>query len=160
MIDKINTNIVDRLQEKINELSNHLKTVEFENSNLKRKLENMDSIIDQNGILKEDITYKTKELKKYKEIKGSLDTKIKELNDEISLLNVTITNNKSTIESKNRIIEQNTLEINTLTKTIEQKNELLQSNEETIKNKDEEITLLYTDNLKWEEKYTLSIKDR
>ena len=159
MIDKINTNIVDRLQEKINELSNHLKTVEFENSNLKRKLENMDSIIDQNGILKEDITYKTKELKKYKEIKGSLDTKIKELNDEISLLNVTITNNKSTIESKNRIIEQNTLEINTLTKTIEQKNELLQSNEETIKNKDEEITLLYTDNLKWEEKYTLSMKE-
>ena len=159
MLEKMNTGVVGRLQEKISDLIKELKTVELDNSNLRRKLDNMNSVFDQNQILKEDITIKSKEINRLRGIKDSNENTIKNLTKQINELNMNIEEHKSTIETKEKINEQNIIQINSLNNTIEQHNNTINQKNEIIKKKEDEITLLFNDNVKWEERYTLASKE-
>ena len=159
MIEKINVDVVDRLQEKISELGRNLRSQEFDNSNLRRQLENMESVFDQNQALKEDISMKSKEITKLRIIKESNEKTINELTSEINVININMENANSSLESKNKTIEQKIIEINSLNDTLTKRNESIIQKEEIIKKKEEEIKLLFNDNVKWEEKYALASKE-
>ena len=115
----------------------------------------IDNIFQQNSLLKSEIEEKnceiselnTQQIEHMKEIEN-LNINIKNLNDSIRLMNVNIS-------EKEKILNANSIKIQELTDKIIEKDDIIKKNEDTIQEKENEIQLLYTDNVQWEEKYSI-----
>ena len=119
----------------------------------------IDNIFQQNSLLKSEIEEKnceiselnTQQIEHMKEIEN-LNINIKNLNDSIRLMNVNIS-------EKEKILNANSIKIQELTDKIIEKDDIIKKNEDTIQEKENEIQLLYTDNVQWEEKYSIQTQE-
>ena len=159
MIDKLTFDVVNRLQEKINELGEMLKKEIKEKESLDSKLKSMDSVFKQNSKMKEEIDMKDEEIDSLLKLRDEHGAKIKSLNEEIATLKKDIENYLSTIEEKDKLLDDREILIKTMKSQIDDKNKIIEDNSKQLKEKESEIELLYTDNLQWEDKYKLVSKE-
>ena len=155
VINKLSTDVVNKLQKEISDYLIELKKEKKKNEELERKVNSIDNIFQQNSLLKSEIEEKnceiselnTQQIEHMKEIEN-LNINIKNLNDSIRLMNVNIS-------EKEKILNANSIKIQELTDKIIEKDDIIKKNEDTIQEKENEIQLLYTDNVQWEEKYSI-----
>ena len=159
MIDKLTFDVINRLQEKINELGEMLKKEIKEKETLDNKLKTMDSVFQQNSQMKEEIDIKDEEIANLTKLRDEHEEKIKNLSENISGLQLQIENYLSKLEEKNKIIDDNESIIKKLKSSIEDRDLTIEEKSTTLKEKENEIELLCSDNIKWEEKYNLVSKE-
>ena len=159
VINKLSTDVVNKLQKEISDYLIELKKEKKKNEELERKVNSIDNIFQQNSLLKSEIEEKnceiselnTQQIEHMKEIEN-LNINIKNLNDSIRLMNVNIS-------EKEKILNANSIKIQELTDKIIEKDDIIKKNEDTIQEKENEIQLLYTDNVQWEEKYSIQTQE-
>lgn len=159
MIDKLTFDVINKLQEKIFQLDNMFKSESQEKQKLQKELDNMASVFAQNKKMKSDIIEKDEKIEKLESIKADVKRKNEDLENQIVELNNEITVNRETIENNNKVIEEKEDSINHLNLEIEEKEKVITEKSNVLKEKENEISLLYNDNIQWEEKYNLVAKE-
>ena len=102
---------------------------------------------------------KDEEIDSLLKLRDEHGAKIKSLNEEIATLKKDIENYLSTIEEKDKLLDDREILIKTMKSQIDDKNKIIEDNSKQLKEKESEIELLYTDNLQWEDKYKLVSKE-
>ena len=159
MIDKLTFDVVNRLQEKINELGELLKKETKAKEALDTKLKSMDSVFAQNERMKEDLDLKDQEIEELKLLRSEHEENIKNLTDQMTNLQDQVERYLLKLEEKNKLIDNNENMIKALKKSLDEKEAIIEEKAKTLKEKESEIELLYTDNVKWEEKYNIVCKE-
>ena len=119
----------------------------------------MDSVFEQNSQMKEEIIEKDEELNDLNTQQIKNINRIETLSNEIKTLNEEIKEHLDNIAQKEKIIQDNIDEINKLKEEILTKDKTIKDKEKYIKEKEDEIKTLYTDNVQWEEKYSIQAKE-
>ena len=159
MVDKMSFEVVNRLNDKISELDLKYKKEMKEKEETLRKLHSMDSVFEQNSQMKEEIIEKDEELNDLNTQQIKNINRIETLSNEIKTLNEEIKEHLDNIAQKEKIIQDNIDEINKLKEEILTKDKTIKDKEKYIKEKEDEIKTLYTDNVQWEEKYSIQAKE-
>ena len=123
VINKLSTDVVNKLQKEISDYLIELKKEKKKNEELERKVNSIDNIFQQNSLLKSEIEEKnceiselnTQQIEHMKEIEN-LNINIKNLNDSIRLMNVNIS-------EKEKILNANSIKIQELTDKIIEKDD-------------------------------------
>ena len=159
VINKLSYEVVNKLQKEISDALIDLKKERKKNEDLERRLSTIDSIFQQVSNLKEEIKEKDSEISELNEQQidhmnqiEKLSNNVKKLNDSIKLMNIDITD-------KEKIINTNSIKIQELSDKVFEKEDIIKKNEEIIQEKENEIQLLYSDNIQWEEKYSIQSQE-
>lgn len=159
MLDKMSFEVINKLNMRIQELDNKYKSSLKEKQEVLTKLNSMDSVFEQNSQMKEDIKEKEEELSELNSQQIKHINRIETLTLEIKKLNEEIRSLLDTISVKENTITSHLEEITFLKNTLEQRDKTITEKDKYIKEKEEEIKTLYTDNVQWEEKYSIQSKE-
>ena len=158
-VDKLSSDVIDKLNNKIYELDIKCSNEEKEKEDALEKLKTMDSVFEQNSQMKEEIAEKDEELNDLNNQQIKNINRIEVLSTEIKSLNDEIKNHIETIAEKEKMIQDNINEIKRLSEEIVNKDNTIKEKDKYIKEKEDEIKTLYTDNVQWEEKYSIQAKE-
>ena len=159
VINKLSSEVVSKLQKEISDALIDLKKEKKKNEDLEKRLSTVDGIFQQISNLKDEIKEKDSEISELNQQQiehmnqiEKLSNNVKKLNDSIKLMNLNIT-------EKEKIINTNSIKIQELSEKIFEKEDIIKKNEEIIQEKENEIQLLYSDNIQWEEKYSIQSQE-
>lgn len=159
MVEKLSFDVVNKLQEKIQELGVILKKEKESKEAAQNQLKTMDSVLQQNSDMKASLVEKDKLIislhSQLTELKGQLQEHKTDLNANRK----TIQSQFISIEKKDIKLKEKINEIDELNKTIAKQSKNINIKENEIKEKEEEIQILFNDNIQWEEKYKLQSKE-
>ena len=158
-VDKLSSEVIDKLNNKIYELDIKCSNEEKEKEDALAKLRTMDSVFEQNSQMKEEIQEKDEELNDLNNQQIKNINRIEVLSTEIKSLNEEIKTHIETIAEKEKMIQDNINEIKRLSEEIANKDSTIKEKDKYIKEKEDEIKTLYNDNLQWEEKYSIQSKE-
>ncbi|MCQ2815792.1 MAG: hypothetical protein MJ252_00855 [archaeon] len=159
ILGKMSNEVICELQKKISELTGMTKERDKENAALKEKIRTVDSIFAQVNQLRDDLKEKDEELTELNQQQIKSMKKIEELSKRIIQLQDEISNYISTISKKDEEIKKLNETITALNNSNSEKEKIIDSKTDTIKEKENEIQLLFNDNVQWEEKYSIQTKE-
>jgi len=159
MIDKLTTEVINNLQQKIKTLGDSLNKEKKEKNELIEKVKGIDMFVEQVSNLKIEIDDKDNEMIELNKQQINNMAKIEELNSKIKQFKNDISLKNNLIAEKEKTINTNEMEIIKLNSLIFQKNNSIEELSNSIKEKDKEIKILYNDNIQWEEKYKIQNKE-
>ena len=159
MIDKLTTGVINNLQEKIKYLGDTLNNEVKEKNQLKEKIKGIDLLVEKITQLKNSVDEKNCEITDINKQQISNMSKIEQLNSTIKVLKDDLLLKNEIISEKEKIINTNEMEIIKFNSLINEKDNLIGEQNNSLKEKNKEIKILYNDNIEWEEKYKIQKKE-
>ena len=132
-VDKLSSDVIDKLNNKIYELDIKCSNEEKEKEDALEKLKTMDSVFEQNSQMKEEIAEKDEELNDLNNQQIKNINRIEVLSTEIKSLNDEIKNHIETIAEKEKMIQDNINEIKRLSEEIVNKDNTIKEKDKYIK---------------------------
>ena len=159
VIDKMTNKVVTNFQLQINELYLENKQLKKKNGDLEGQIMKVKFIFRENQEFNMRLREKEMELTELNKQQILCMNKIEKANQDIKNLNKRINNNKESILEKERKYNEKVIELKELENILDEKDNNIKEKIIKITEQDNQIKLLYNDNLLWEQKYNDMVKE-
>ena len=159
VIEKMTNQVVMNFQMKINELSNENISLKKKNGELEGQIMKVKFIFRENNEFNEKLKEKEMEIIELNKQEIFYKNKNEKAIHDIKKLNERIQNNRDSILEKERKYNEKVIELKNLENILDEKEILIKEKISKISEQENQIKLLYDDNLLWEQKYNDMVKE-
>ena len=159
VIEKMTNQVVTNFQMKINELSNENINLKKKNGELEGQIMKVKFIFRENNEFNEKIRKKEMEIIDLNKQQILSMTKIEKANQDIKKLNERIKNNRESILERERKYNEKVIELKNMENLLDEKDNIIKDKIIKITEQENQIKLLYDDNISWEQKYNDMVKE-
>ena len=159
IIEKMTNQVVINFQSKINELFTENNELKKKNGELEGQIMKVKFIFRENNEFNEKLREKEMELNELNKQQIISMNKIEKANQDIKKLNEQIINNRESILDKERKYNEKVIELKDLENILDEKDNVIKDKIIKITEQENQIKLLYNDNVLWEQKYKGMVKE-
>ena len=159
IIDKMSNQVVSNFQLQINELYTENKNLKKKNGELEGQIMQVKFIFKENNEFNQKLREKEIELIELNKQQILYMNKIEKANQDIKKLNERMNNSRESILEKERKYNEKVIELKDLENTLDEKDNIIKDKIIKITEQENQIKLLFNDNLLWEQKYNDMVKE-
>ena len=159
VIEKMTNQVVVNFQSQINELFKENEDLKKKNGDLEEKLMKVKFIFKENNQFNEKLKEKETEINELNKQQIIYMDKIEKANQDIKKLNERIINNRESILDKERKYNEKVIELKNMENVLDEKDNIIKDKIIQITEQENQIKLLYNDNILWEQKYNDKVKE-
>ena len=159
VIEKMTNQVVSNFQIKINELYTENEKLKQKNGELEGQVMKVKFIFSENMEFNEKIREKEMELNELNKQQILSMNKIEKANQDIKKLNERIKNNRENILEKERKYNEKVIELKNMENLLDERDNTIKDKIVKIAELENQVKLLYNDNLLWEQKYKEQVKE-